>query len=80
MVFSLDASDEFLRQRVMNLPEKTVAGTHYNEEGVCVFAICHCPLSIYVDVSCPNGTLCKLQQVNLLCTNVGVSIIMSVST
>ncbi|CAI8007084.1 Adenylate kinase 7 [Geodia barretti] len=34
MVFSLDASDEFLRQRVMNLPEKTVAGTHYTEEGM----------------------------------------------
>ena len=34
MVFSLEAGDEFLRQRVMNLPEKTVAGTHYTEEGV----------------------------------------------
>ena len=50
MVFSLDASDEFLRQRVMNLPEKTVAGTHYTEEGVClqfaiVLSVCGCVLS-----------------------------------
>ena len=30
---SLDASDEFLKTRVMNLPESVVAGTHNTEEG-----------------------------------------------
>lgn len=34
VVVSFDASDEFLRQRVMNLPESTVAGTHNTEEGL----------------------------------------------
>ena len=30
---SLDAGDDFLKQRVMNLPESEVAGTHNTEEG-----------------------------------------------
>lgn len=34
---SLDAGDEFLKNRVMNLPESVVAGTHNTEEGkTCV--------------------------------------------
>ena len=33
VVISLDASDGFLKTRVMNLPEKVVAGTHNTEEG-----------------------------------------------
>ncbi|XP_068110888.1 adenylate kinase 7 [Hyperolius riggenbachi] len=31
-VISLDASDEFLKNRVINLPESVVAGTHYSQE------------------------------------------------
>lgn len=31
-VISLDASDEFLKNRVINLPESVVAGTHYAQE------------------------------------------------
>lgn len=34
-VFSLEGSDEFLRERMMNLPEEQVEGTHNNEEGKC---------------------------------------------
>jgi len=34
VVISLDASDGFLKTRVMNLPEKVVAGTHNTEEGL----------------------------------------------
>ena len=30
---SLDATDDFLKARVMNLPESVVAGTHNTEEG-----------------------------------------------
>jgi len=33
VVVSLDAPDEFLKSRVMNLPESVVAGTHNTEEG-----------------------------------------------
>ncbi len=33
-VISLDAPDEFLKERVMNLPENLVAGTHNTEEGL----------------------------------------------
>ena len=33
MVASLEAPDEFLKNRVMNLPESVVAGTHNTEEG-----------------------------------------------
>lgn len=33
-VISLNASDEFLRNRVMNLSEKQVSGTHNTEEGL----------------------------------------------
>ncbi|KAK2492365.1 hypothetical protein MC885_005349 [Smutsia gigantea] len=31
-VCSLDASDDFLKERVMNLPENIVAGTHYSQD------------------------------------------------
>ncbi|XP_020862978.1 adenylate kinase 7 [Phascolarctos cinereus] len=31
-VFALDASDEFLKERVMNLPEAIVVGTHYVQD------------------------------------------------
>ncbi|MBN3323552.1 KAD7 kinase, partial [Atractosteus spatula] len=31
-VFSLDATDEFLKNRVLNLPESVVAGTHYTQD------------------------------------------------
>ncbi|XP_055274472.1 adenylate kinase 7 isoform X3 [Moschus berezovskii] len=31
-VCSLDASDEFLKERVMNLPESIVTGTHYSQD------------------------------------------------
>ncbi|EDL97597.1 adenylate kinase 7 (predicted) [Rattus norvegicus] len=31
-VCNLDASDEFLKERVMNLPESVVAGTHYSQD------------------------------------------------
>ncbi|XP_004698865.1 adenylate kinase 7 [Echinops telfairi] len=31
-VCALDASDEFLKERVMNLPESVVAGTHYSQD------------------------------------------------
>ena len=41
VVVSLDAGDDFLKQRVMNLPESEVAGTHNTEEGGCC-AICEC--------------------------------------
>lgn len=34
VVVSLKAPDDFLRQRVMNLPETVVAGTHNTEEGL----------------------------------------------
>ena len=33
IVISLDASDDFLKERIMNLPESEVAGTHNTEEG-----------------------------------------------
>ncbi len=33
-IFCLEASDEFLKDRVMNLPESHVAGTHNTEEGL----------------------------------------------
>lgn len=32
-IVSLDASDDFLKTRIMNLPESKVAGTHNTEEG-----------------------------------------------
>ncbi len=34
VVISLEAPDDFLKKRVMNLPEGLVAGTHNNEEGL----------------------------------------------
>ena len=33
-VICLEAMDEFLQERVMNLPESVVAGTHNTEEGL----------------------------------------------
>lgn len=30
----MDATDEFLRQRVLSLPENAVVGTHYTEPGM----------------------------------------------
>lgn len=33
VVVSLDAGDEFLKQRVMNLPQRQVEGTHNTEDG-----------------------------------------------
>lgn len=33
-VFTLEASDEFLRRRVMDMPESEVAGSHNNEQGL----------------------------------------------
>lgn len=33
VVISLDAGDEFLKDRVMNLPQAEVEGTHNTEEG-----------------------------------------------
>ena len=33
-VVSLEAGDEFLQERVMNLPESVVAGTHNTEDGL----------------------------------------------
>ena len=32
VVISLDAEDEFLKKRIMNLPESVVAGTHNTED------------------------------------------------
>ena len=32
-VISLDASDEFLKERVINLPQKDIEGTHNTEPG-----------------------------------------------
>lgn len=34
VVISLDATDEFLKERVMNLPQAVVEGTHNTEKGV----------------------------------------------
>ncbi|XP_078516254.1 adenylate kinase 7 isoform X2 [Lissotriton helveticus] len=31
-IFSLDASDEFLKKRIINLPESVVVGTHYTQD------------------------------------------------
>jgi len=36
-VISLDASDEFLKDRVMNLPQDEVEGTHNTEKGNVIF-------------------------------------------
>ena len=33
VVISLNGMDDFLKQRVINLPESVVSGTHNNEEG-----------------------------------------------
>lgn len=33
VVISLNGTDDFLKQRVINLPESVVSGTHNNEEG-----------------------------------------------
>jgi hypothetical protein len=47
-VISLDATDDFLKARVMNLPESVVAGTHNTEEGTfrvygCIYYYTVCP-------------------------------------
>ena len=34
---SLDATDDFLKARVMNLPESVVAGTHNTEDGRLIY-------------------------------------------
>jgi adenylate kinase len=34
IIIKLDANDEFLKNRIMNLPEKLVEGTHNSEEGL----------------------------------------------
>jgi|SRR6218665_686427 len=34
LVVCLEATDDFLRQRVLNLPENVVIGTHYTEHGM----------------------------------------------
>lgn len=34
IIIKLDASDEFLKNRIMNLPEKLIEGTHNTEEGL----------------------------------------------
>jgi len=34
LIVSLEATDEFIRQRVINLPEVAVVGTHNTEEGL----------------------------------------------
>lgn len=36
-VFTLEATDEFLRRRVMDMPEAEVAGSHNNEQGILSF-------------------------------------------
>ena len=47
VVTTLDASDEFLKERVMNLPQAEVEGTHNTEEGkACVPSIAVALLSI----------------------------------
>lgn len=33
VIISLDAGDEYLKERVMNLPQAIVEGTHNNEKG-----------------------------------------------
>ena len=33
-VISLEAKDDFLKQRIMNLPESQVVGTHNTEDGL----------------------------------------------
>ena len=39
VVISLDAGDEFLKQRVMNLPQSQVEGTHNTEDGTYMYNI-----------------------------------------
>jgi adenylate kinase len=36
-VFTIEAKDEFLRRRVMDMPESEVAGSHNNEQGIYLF-------------------------------------------
>lgn len=50
-VISLNASDELLRKRVMNLPENEVAGTHNTEEGL------HRRLAEYRSVNSDDETI-----------------------
>ena len=42
VVISLDARDDFLKQRVMNLPQSQVEGTHNTEDGtLCTCSSCY---------------------------------------
>ncbi|KAM9202440.1 adenylate kinase 7 isoform 2-T2 [Dugong dugon] len=50
-VCALDAPDEFLKERVMNLPESLVAGTHYTQDRFLR------ALSNYRDISTDDETL-----------------------
>lgn len=50
VLFSLDASDGFLKERVMNLPQEVVEGTHNTEEGTVkvLSSGVDCPSIVYV--------------------------------
>lgn len=50
VLFSLDASDGFLKERVMNLPQEVVEGTHNTEEGTVTVLSSgvDCPSIVYV--------------------------------
>ncbi|XP_060037002.1 adenylate kinase 7 [Erinaceus europaeus] len=52
-VCALDASDEFLKERVMNLPESMVAGTHYSQDRFLR------ALSNYRDINTEDETVCN---------------------
>ena len=50
---SLEAPDEFLKNRVMNLPESVVAGTHNTEEGAFFpLSFRHFPLKKFKKIRC----------------------------
>lgn len=40
VIISLDAGDDFLKDRVMNLPQAEVEGTHNTEEGMDKHIFC----------------------------------------
>ena len=39
VVISLNAGDDFLKQRVMNLPQSQVEGTHNTEDGIIIIIL-----------------------------------------
>ena len=41
LVVSLDADNEFLKDRVINLPQTQVTGTHNTEEGIVNLSLSH---------------------------------------